>query len=216
MIRQRALAWAAVLALVATVQTAPLPLATRFSASVAALAQDDSAADAGEPTDLAIVALHCAEAPATEALTSFFSSGTPPSGCAPAVGVAIDVTENEDRSSAARSRPTRPAPSRSASAWAPRSGQGRPEVAAVRVRAPHSGGQRRSLRQPGAARPGRGRSRRALRQCAGLGRRHAESSPCRGRRGRITDLAHAVTWTGRDAIRPTLTSARASHRVAAR
>ena len=71
MIRQRALAWAAVLALVATVPIAPLP--TRFSAPVA-LAQDDSAADAGEPTDLAIVALQCAEAPAAEALTSFFST----------------------------------------------------------------------------------------------------------------------------------------------
>ncbi len=62
MIRQRALAWAAVLALVATVQSAPLP--ARFSASGAALAQDDSSAGTGEATDLAIVALHCAEAPA--------------------------------------------------------------------------------------------------------------------------------------------------------
>ena len=94
MIRQRALTWAAVLALVATVQVAPLT--TRFSASVAALAQDDSAADAGEPTDLAIVALHCAEAPAAEALTSYFASATPPTRCAPAVGVTIAVTENGD------------------------------------------------------------------------------------------------------------------------
>ena len=329
MIRQRALAWAAVLALVATVQTAPLPLATRFSASVAALAQDDSAADAGEPTDLAIVALHCAEAPATEALTSYFASATPPTRCAPAVGVAIAVTENgapvsgspfttdvagtlavpvglgaavevrEDPKSLpagyesltqeangvsyanpvqidpavagaavlfvnvpAPSPPrwprTRPSPRRvSRPTWrwwrcsAPRArdggahvvlqqwdaaervragrggdrrrygerevalrqpvpdrhgrhrrgprrpgfrghGQGRPEVAAVRVRAPHPGGQRRSLRQPGTTRPGGGGSRRALRQCAGLG------MPPR--------------WTGRDAIRPTPTSARASHR----
>jgi hypothetical protein len=91
MIRQRALAWAAVLALVATVPIAPLP--TRFSAPVA-LAQDDSAADAGEPTDLAIVALLCAEAPAAEALTSFFTDGAAPTECAPAVGVEIAVTEN--------------------------------------------------------------------------------------------------------------------------
>src|SRR5918993_3059599 len=92
MIRQRAIAWAAVLALVATVQIAPLP--TRFSDPFAALAQDDSAADAGEPTDLAIVALHCAEAPAAEALTSFFTDGAAPAECAPAVGVTIVVTEN--------------------------------------------------------------------------------------------------------------------------
>ncbi len=92
MIRQRALALASVLALVATIQTAPL--SPQFSASVAARAQDTSAADAGEPTDLAIVALHCAEAPDTEALTSFFASATIPTRCAPAVGVAIAVTEN--------------------------------------------------------------------------------------------------------------------------
>jgi hypothetical protein len=92
MIRQRALAWAAALALVATVQITPLP--TQFPASVTALAQDDSAADAGEPTDLAVVALHCAEAPDTEALTSFFARATLPQRCAPAVGVAIAVTEN--------------------------------------------------------------------------------------------------------------------------
>src|SRR5215213_6842370 len=84
MIRQRALAWAVVLALVATVQIAPLPtrLPTPFTA---ALAQGDPAADAGKLTDLAIVALHCAEAPATEALTSFFASASPPARCAPAV-----------------------------------------------------------------------------------------------------------------------------------
>jgi hypothetical protein len=94
MIRQRALAWAAVLALVFTVQIAPLQ--TRFTASGAALAQDESASDAGQPTDLAIVALHCAEAPAGEALTSYFANATPPTRCAPAVGVAIAVTENGD------------------------------------------------------------------------------------------------------------------------
>ena len=94
MIRQRALAWAAVLALVATIQIAPLPLAPRIAASGVALAQADSATDGGEPTDLAVVALHCAEAPGTEALTSFFSGGTLPPRCAPAVGVAIAVTEN--------------------------------------------------------------------------------------------------------------------------
>src|SRR3954452_24168708 len=93
MIRQRALAWAAILALMATWTVAPL--STRFSAPVA-LAQEDSAADAGEPTDLAIVALHCAEAPAAEALTSFFASATLPTKCAPAVGVSIAVTENGD------------------------------------------------------------------------------------------------------------------------
>jgi hypothetical protein len=94
MIRQRALAWATVLALVATVVVAPL--SPRYSPSVAALAQDDSTADAGEPTDLAIVALHCAEAPAAEALTSYFTSATPPTMCAPAVGVGIAVSENGD------------------------------------------------------------------------------------------------------------------------
>ena len=84
MIRQRALAWAAVLALVATVSIAPLP--ARFAAPVSsALAQEDSAAAAGEPTDLAIAALQCDEAPATEALTSFFSTGAAPTTCAPAV-----------------------------------------------------------------------------------------------------------------------------------
>ena len=47
------------------------------------------------PTDLAVVTLQCADAPEAATLTSFFSSGTPPSGCAPAVGVSIAVTENE-------------------------------------------------------------------------------------------------------------------------
>src|SRR5215213_2563094 len=93
MIRQRALAWAAVLALVTSIQIAPLPLAPLFSAPVVALAQDDSA-EADEPTDLAIAALHCAEAPAAEALTSFFTTGAAPSECAPAVGVGITVTED--------------------------------------------------------------------------------------------------------------------------
>ena len=65
------------------------------SAVATELAQDASAAEAGEPTDLAVVALQCADAPAAETLTSFFSSGTPPGGCAPAVGVSIAVTENE-------------------------------------------------------------------------------------------------------------------------
>src|SRR5687767_2033358 len=93
MIRQRALAWAAALALAATVSMAPLP--ARFSAPVtSALAQGDSAADAGEPADLAIAALHCAEAPATEALTSFLTTGAAPSACSPAVGVTISVSEN--------------------------------------------------------------------------------------------------------------------------
>ena len=59
------------------------------------LAQDASGADAGEATDLAVVTLQCADAPEAATLTSFFSSGTPPSGCAPAVGVSVAVTENE-------------------------------------------------------------------------------------------------------------------------
>lgn len=91
MIRQRALAWAAILGLIVSIQIAPLP--ARFSLSSAALAQDNAAAGAGDPTDLAIVALHCANAPDTEALTSFFSSGVAPTGCEPAVGVGIAVTE---------------------------------------------------------------------------------------------------------------------------
>src|SRR5215204_2932267 len=94
MIRQRALAWAAVLALVVTVPIAPIP--AQFSVSAVALSQDDSAADADEPTDLAVVALNCAEAPNTEALTSFFTDGTTPNECAPAVGVTVSVTEDGD------------------------------------------------------------------------------------------------------------------------
>jgi hypothetical protein len=58
------------------------------------MAQGTPAAKAGTPTDLAIVALHCAEAPAAEALTNYFASGTPPSGCAPAVGVRVAIEEN--------------------------------------------------------------------------------------------------------------------------
>ncbi len=89
--RQRALRWAAVLTLVATVSITPLPAG--FSAPVTpALAQSDAAAS--EAADLAIAALHCAEAPATEALTAFFTTGAAPSGCAPAVGVTISVSEN--------------------------------------------------------------------------------------------------------------------------
>ena len=75
-------------------QTAPLPQQLVSRRSVTALAQNDSAADAGEPTDLAIVALQCDEAPATQALTSFFTSAALPTRCAPAVGVTIAVTEN--------------------------------------------------------------------------------------------------------------------------
>ena len=163
MIRQRALAWAAILALVASVPIAPLP--TRFSAPVVALAQDDSAADAGEPTDLAIVALHCAEAPAAEALTSFFTDGAAPTECAPAVGVTIAVTEN--------GAPVAGSPFTTDVAGSLALPVGLGSAIEVRedpkslpcwIRAPHARGQRRPLRQPGAARPGRGRSRRALRQ----------------------------------------------------
>lgn len=63
--------------------------------SVATELAQDTPAGEGEPTDLAVVALQCADAPATDALTSFFSSGTPPGGCEPAAGVDIAVTENE-------------------------------------------------------------------------------------------------------------------------
>ena len=91
MIRQRALAWAAVLALVVSVQGGSLP--ARFSAS-AALAQDDAATTTGEPAELAIAALHCAEAPGAEALTTYITDATLPARCAPAVGVTVTVTEN--------------------------------------------------------------------------------------------------------------------------
>jgi hypothetical protein len=123
MIRQRALAWATVLALVATVQSAPLP--ARFSASVAALAQDDSAADTGEPTDLAIVALHCAEAPAAEALTTFFASATLPTRCAPAVGVTLTITENGDPVSGSPFTTDVAGTAAVPSLWAPRSKSGK-------------------------------------------------------------------------------------------
>lgn len=90
---QRALRWAALLTLVATVSLAPLSAGFTASAT-AALAQNDAAVDAGEPADLAIAALNCAEAPASEALTAFFTSGAAPSGCSPAAGVTITVSEN--------------------------------------------------------------------------------------------------------------------------
>jgi hypothetical protein len=93
MIRQRALAWAAVLAIVVALQMASLPIQP-LAAGAASLAQDSPDVEAGQPTDLAVVALHCAAAPAAEALTSFFSTGAVPTGCAPAVGVSIAVTEN--------------------------------------------------------------------------------------------------------------------------
>ena len=93
--RQRALRWAALLILVAMVSLAPL--SAGFTAPVtAALAQNDAAVDAGEPADLAIAALNCAEAPASEALTAFFSTGTAPGGCSPAEGVTISVSEDGD------------------------------------------------------------------------------------------------------------------------
>ena len=152
--------------------------------------------------------------PRAETLTSFFSSGTPPSGCAPAAGVSVAVTENE--------KPLSGSPFTHRHGRHPRGprrpgfrghGQGRPEVAAVRVRTAHPGGQRRSLRQPGAARLGHGRGRRALRQCADLRRRQAEPEA----RPRLTRAGPPTSrmpsrGTGRDAIRPTPTSARASHR----
>ncbi|MFN8677466.1 MAG: hypothetical protein U0Z70_13915 [Thermomicrobiales bacterium] len=92
MIWKCALRWAAVLALVAMVALAPLP--ARFAAPVTSALAQDAAVDAGEPADLAIAALHCAEAPETEALTTFFTTGTAPGGCSPAVGVTISVSED--------------------------------------------------------------------------------------------------------------------------
>ncbi|HET7095542.1 MAG TPA: hypothetical protein VFI22_18770, partial [Thermomicrobiales bacterium] len=95
MFRLRALAWAAVLALAVAALLASLPLGRSPSPFAAiAAAQSAPAAQAGTPTDLALVALYCAEPPAADALTSFFTSGTAPKGCAPAVGVRFDVTEN--------------------------------------------------------------------------------------------------------------------------
>lgn len=93
MIRQRALAWAAVLALVVALQMASLPIRP-LPVIAASVAQDSPDADAGQPVELAVVALHCAAAPAAEALTSFFATGAAPAGCAPAVGVSIAVVEN--------------------------------------------------------------------------------------------------------------------------
>ena len=121
------------------------------------LAQDAPATEAGEATDLAVVALQCADAPEAEPLTSFFGSGTPPSGCTPAKGVSVAVTENEKPLSGS------PFTTDADGTLAVRvglgsegHGQGRPEVAAVRVRANYPGGQRRPLRQPGATRLGHG------------------------------------------------------------
>jgi hypothetical protein len=59
------------------------------------LAQEAAEPESGAPTDLAIIALHCAEAPAADALTTYFATGAPPEACAPAVGVAIGVMEND-------------------------------------------------------------------------------------------------------------------------
>ena len=92
--RPCALRWAATLALVATVAMAPLP-ARLLAPNSLALAQETSAVDAGEPADLAIAALHCAEAPAAEALTAFFATGETPGGCSPAVGVTVAVSEDD-------------------------------------------------------------------------------------------------------------------------
>jgi hypothetical protein len=92
--RQRALAWAAVLALVFAVQLAPLPIGIPDLAT-AVLAQDATSNEASESTDLAVVALHCAEAPAADSLASYLATGAPPAGCAPAVGVAVTVTEDD-------------------------------------------------------------------------------------------------------------------------
>jgi hypothetical protein len=92
--RQRALVWAIVLTLILAAQLAALP--SRFSIPVAsALAQGATEPETGEPTDLAVVALHCAEAPTADALASYFDTGVSPAGCAPAVGAAIDVMEDE-------------------------------------------------------------------------------------------------------------------------
>jgi hypothetical protein len=91
--RHRALGLAVVLVVVCLVPIAPSSLGLITPISV--LAQDAGEPEAGAPTDLAVVALHCAEAPAADALTSYFATGTPPEACAPAVGVAIIVSEND-------------------------------------------------------------------------------------------------------------------------
>ena len=78
MIRQRALAWAAVLALVATVQVAPLPLQLDSRPpSPHSPRTTPPLMPASQPI-WQIVALHCAEAPAAEALTSFFTRWSGP------------------------------------------------------------------------------------------------------------------------------------------
>jgi ribose 1,5-bisphosphokinase PhnN len=61
-----------------------------------AMAQGTPVAEAGGVAELAVAALHCAETPAAEALGSYFATGQPPIGCAPAVGVAIDIEEEGD------------------------------------------------------------------------------------------------------------------------
>src|SRR5204863_4478244 len=92
MIWRRALAGMAALALVAAIHISLPP--DWLTAAVAAQPQSTSVPNSGQPTDLAILAMYCAEAPAADALTSFFTSGATPKGCAPAVGVAIAVEEN--------------------------------------------------------------------------------------------------------------------------
>jgi hypothetical protein len=92
MIRQRVLTLGAVLALLVSVQIAPLPI--RPAAPFAAMAQGTPTATAGTPTDLAVVALQCAEAPSADALATYFASGAPPTGCAHAAGVRVAIEEN--------------------------------------------------------------------------------------------------------------------------
>ena len=165
MFRQRALAWAAVLALIATVRSHPYQLGFRRPSPRRWPRRLHRRG--GQPTDLAIAALQCDEAPATEALTSFFSTGAAPTTCAPAVGVKIAVTENGDPVSGSPfttdTRRHRRGPGRSGFRGR---GQRRPEVAAGWLRTPEPRGERRPLCQPGAAGLGRGRRRRALRQRA--------------------------------------------------
>ncbi len=91
--RHRALALAVVLVVVCLVPIAPRSLGAFVP--VSALAQEAAEPEPGSPTDLAIIALHCAEAPAADALTSYFATGAPPDACAPAVGVAITVSEGD-------------------------------------------------------------------------------------------------------------------------
>lgn len=93
MSRRRAFAMAVVLVVVCLVPFAPRSLG--LFVPISALAQEAAEPASGDPTDLAIVALHCAEAPAADALTSYFATGAPPEACAPAVGVAIIVSEDD-------------------------------------------------------------------------------------------------------------------------